>query len=848
MRALRAGLALGLTTMAVAATPAAAAVAIAPEAAACDPWSATFAGGVPTAKEVIGIDLGERDVTTAESDAYLLAVDRASRRVTSGVLARSVQGRPLRYAIVGDDVSDGALRDVRKAAAKLMDPDTSSREAERIAEREKSILWIAGNVHGGEESGTDAALRTLYELADRTDCSARSIRDAAIVVILPTQNPDGREADARRNAYGFDMNRDWFARTQPETDGKIEFVRRYPPVLFVDAHEMGNSGGYFFPPNADPIYHEIHDDAVNWINDIYGAAMQDEFSRRGIPFFNYNVYDMFYAGYGDTVPANGFGAAGMTYEKTSGHPAPRRVFEQYLTQWTTLTQAAANKELILTEWHASWVDAVEQGEDGRLERNIVVEPGNEVLEEVPDIRVRHYFIREERGKQREVRSLVRRLQRMDVEVRQLTRSLTVRDFTAYGRRARSTTLPAGTYWVPMAQRQKHWVQSMLNESTYTPVGYAYDVVGWSNALLFNVSGGYSGERLNPRSEPVREVRDPGHDRIRRAPRVALYSMSPQFTRGIESSGWLRWLLDDWGLRFTDVTAQEIAAGALDRYDVLLVPDGYALVDPDFPEDPYGYDDLGEAGRAALTDWVSEGGRYVGYSDGAVLASALGISSGEFTLGDDEGFSTPGSLLRIANEDRRSPLTEDVGDFAWAMHLGDYVMRTDDEDAVAMAFPRAGSEDFFVSGEAEGAEALGDTAAVLDERVGRGRTVSFSFDPNFRAFTDGTQKLLRNAILGDAPRGGDRTARAARVAAAAATRRLDVVRAPVRVVVKPRAAAAARRLVAAQGVRYRVVRARGRVTFLLSNPADASGDEHPFARELAGKLKAANVKVLAYRAP
>jgi hypothetical protein len=42
---------------------------------------------------------------------------------------------------------------------------------------------------------------------------------------------------------------------------------------------------------------------------------------------------------------------------------------------------------------------------------------------------------------------------------------------------------------------------------------------------------------------VHELRDPGHERIRRAPRVALYSMSPQFTRGIESSGWLRWLLD-----------------------------------------------------------------------------------------------------------------------------------------------------------------------------------------------------------------------------------------------------------------------------------------------------------------
>ena len=85
-----------------------------------------------------------------------------------------------------------------------------------------------GNVHGGEESGTDAELRVLYELADRDDCAARQILDNALVGIIPTQNPDGREAETRQNSYGFDMNRDWFARTQPETDAKLELLRQYP--------------------------------------------------------------------------------------------------------------------------------------------------------------------------------------------------------------------------------------------------------------------------------------------------------------------------------------------------------------------------------------------------------------------------------------------------------------------------------------------------------------------------------------------------------------------------------------------------------------------------------------------
>src|SRR4029453_8129887 len=96
------------------------------------------------------------------------------------------------------------------------------------------------------------------------------------------------------------------------------------------------------------------------------------------------------------------------------------------------------------------------------------------------------------AKAHEVRALVRRLQRMDVKVYRLKEPLAVPDFKAYGRPPGPARLPAGTYWVPMAQAQKHWVQAMLNEDTYTPFPYFYDVTGWSNPLLFNLRGGNSG--------------------------------------------------------------------------------------------------------------------------------------------------------------------------------------------------------------------------------------------------------------------------------------------------------------------------------------------------------------------
>jgi hypothetical protein len=670
-------------------------------------------------------------------------------------------------------------------------------------------------------------------------------------VILPTQNPDGREADTRRNAYGFDMNRDWFARTQPETDGKLELLRSYPPVVFVDAHEMGNRAGYFFPPNADPIYHEISGEAIGWINGLYGPAMQRTFDARGIPYFNYASYDLFYMGYGDTVPATGFGAAGMTFEKTDSDPTRKRVEEQYLTQWTTLSEAATHKQDVLTGWHRSWVDARDQGMAGELEPNEVVQPDNTVQQQVPDITVRQYFIRaDDPAKARDVQALVRRLQRMDVEVRQLTAPLAVPDFTPYGRATRAEQLPAGTYVVSLGQRQKHWVQAMLNEDTYTPFPYFYDVTAWSQPLLFDIAGGYSGQQLDMQTAAVPALDAPAVPAPPAdPPSIALYSMSPQFSRGIESSGWLRWLLDHWGLDYDEISADEIAGRALDGVDVLLVPDGYATRDPSFKGEPYGLKDLGPAGQSAIREWVQGGGRYVGWLDGAVLAAAVGVSSATFEDAEALGISSPGSLVRTA-VDAGSPLADGVGAFAYSFWDSRYVMRANHAPA-PLRFPDAGTEDFFVSGYADGVQALGGSAAVVDERVGSGRTVAFGFEPNFRAFTDGTQRVLRNAILGDDPAvagiASVRARSAARAAARRSARRLRSAHSPARLVVAARGERAARRVLRRKGLHARVVRAPRRTTFLIGTRG-RSGDELPWARGLETALRRGHVPVVMYRVP
>ena len=811
--------------------------------ASCDPFLTppSFRGVTPKAETVLGFPLGSREVTSAESDRYVDAVAAASDRVVSGTLGFSVEGRPLKYAIVGrpQNVTAAGLAAVKSNARTLMNPATPDATAVGLAASSPAILWVASNVHGGEESGTDASLRVLYELADRDDCAAAEILDNAIVVILPIQNPDGREADTRRNHYSFDMNRDWFARTQPETDAKIELIKQYPPVLFIDDHEMGTKT-FFFPPNADPVYHEVSEEVLGWINGIYGASMQAEFDRQRIPYFNYTTYDFFGVYYGDTVPANGFQAAGMTFEKHSGDPISVRLYEQYVAQWTSLFQAGLNKERILSEWHDAWVDALAQGQAGQLEPNGVVDPRNKIETQIPTAPIRNYFVRADTpSKAADVQSLIRRLQRMEVDVYTLSEPLSVPDFREYGRAARATTLPAGTYWIPLAQRQKHWIQAMLNETTYPPVNFFYDVSGWSQPLLYNVAAGFSGaQQLAPKGALVAPLAEPAGPTVPANPPTIAVLQTSNSSGAIESAGWLSYLFEkEWHVGYRFVTGAEIASGALADVDVLIATEGNAVV---------ALQSLGNVGRGVLRDWVNAGGTMIGFRGGAELEARLGISTAVMKQSHAD---IPGSLLRVS-VNQSSPLAAGIGAFDWVMFDYDNVM-TAQRGVVPAAFPAFSSPDFFVSGFADGANRLSGSAAVVDEAVGAGRAVAFSTDPNYRAWTKGAQKLLWNTLFGADPWPGTfALAGSAERAKAESNAKSAAESLPptdtIWISVHSRDAARTESIIRRYTTAYTIDQATGKVTYLLANPAGLAADEHPYIPLLSQDLLDANIDVVSLR--
>jgi hypothetical protein len=81
-----------------------------------------------------------------------------------------------------------------------------------------------------------------------------------------------------------------------------------------------------------------------------------------------------------------------------------------------------------------------------------------------------------------------------------------------------------------------------------------------------------------------------------------------------------------------------------------------------------------------------------------------------------------------------------------LNAGDPLLRA--TEGVAGRHPARGSP--LRSGYAEGVGALRGTPAIVDQPVGAGRTVLFTFDPAFRAAVEGTELLLANALLGRRP--------------------------------------------------------------------------------------------------
>ncbi|MEE2669963.1 MAG: M14 family zinc carboxypeptidase [Gemmatimonadota bacterium] len=362
---------------------------------------------IPTLEEVVGHDFREEVTPPDEIVRYLNALQAAAPERTHLIhYANSWEDRPLFMLVIGSVDRIARLDETLAGLRQLADPrGLAQADADRLLADLPVVTALVHGIHGNEISSSGAALAEAYHLlAAQGDMRVDRILNESLVLIDPSENPDGRarfvmqnksaqarwpdqatwsaEHDepwpgGRGNHYMFDINRDVFIQSQPETRGKINVFREYTPHIVVDLHEMGGNSTYFFPPTAPPSNPWFTEQQLS-LMDVFGEANAAEFDRRGFSYFNRATYDAFYPGYVDMWPMT-HGALGMTYEQASARALVLRrddgdlltygdgVLHHFTAAIQTAETAAINRERILRDYLAFRRSAVTLGNQGPAE-------------------------------------------------------------------------------------------------------------------------------------------------------------------------------------------------------------------------------------------------------------------------------------------------------------------------------------------------------------------------------------------------------------------------------------------------------------------------------------------------
>ncbi|PHY09782.1 MAG: peptidase M14 [Acidobacterium sp.] len=480
---------------------------------------------IPTIKQVLGHDHGEV-ITPPEGIAqYLQALQKAAPTRTRLIeYAKSWEGRPLWLLVVGSVDRIAKLDQVKANLRRFADPrSVSAADGDRLARELPVVVWLVHGVHGNEISSADAALAEAYHLlASQGDAGVDAVTRDALVLIDPMQNPDGRarfvfqnlhgraaapdsapysaEHDepwpgGRVNHYNFDMNRDWFAQSQPETRGRIRIGLEYVPQVTVDLHEQGGDNAYYFAPPADPLNpHITKSQIAAW--ELIGRANGARFDERGWAYYIREVYDAFYPGYGDSWPTFQ-GSIGMTYEQASarglafarsdGDTLTYRdgVMHHFNAAITTAITAARNRERLMRDYLDYRRSAIAEGEKGPIREYLIV-PGQDPSR--ADL-------------------LARNLATQGIDVRRAD------ELIKLGTR----TLPIGTYLVSNAQPTARMARNLLDPRTEQPAEFIrkqeerrkmrlndqiYDITAWNLPMLFDVEMVTSATAVSVKATPV----------------------------------------------------------------------------------------------------------------------------------------------------------------------------------------------------------------------------------------------------------------------------------------------------------------------------------------------------------
>lgn len=183
----------------------------------------------------------------------------APGKMVRGTVGRTTLGREVPYIV--------ASRPLVPTAA----------EARRSG---RPIVYVQGNIHGGEVEGKESLQALLRDLVLDPK---RNALDSIVLIAVPIYNADGNEVwgpqaqqrseqdgpailGQRPNGAQLDLNRDYVKNEAPETAGSLAMFRSWDPDVFVDLHTTNGS---------------YHGYALTYAPSLHPAAMLDRLAPAG---------------------------------------------------------------------------------------------------------------------------------------------------------------------------------------------------------------------------------------------------------------------------------------------------------------------------------------------------------------------------------------------------------------------------------------------------------------------------------------------------------------------------------------------------------------------------------------
>jgi hypothetical protein len=459
-----------------------------------------YSAAVPRPFEPIGFKIGDRHITSGEVVRYIQAIDASSDRVQSGIYGETYDGRQLPYAVVSSPKNLARLDEIVKQNRKNVFDSSAVSDAD--LERMPLILWIGGGVHGNEASGVESCLMTLYHLAADQRSETRDLLDKMVVIVAPMYNPDGRDRFAnwvnaqrgknaladgqdtehsepwpggRTNKYWFDLNRDWFPLTQPESAGRHQLVMKFRPQVILDYHEQGGEN-YFFQPGVQSRVNPFTPKANQEFTFKFARYFAKAMEGAGEGYYTEERYDDFYIGKGSTYP-DVIGSIGILFEQASSRSLLRPTGDGVLSFAHTVRNQVVTSLASLEAGRDMRVELLRYQRDFFGRNRLPAESGS-------------YFVRDDNAG----RELVNMLLPHEIEV--------------YAK--------SGGFVIPRGQPLNRLLSAMFEEQLKFDDKLFYDISSWSlkhvteAEVTVVVSGSEGAKRVMEPLKPVSSFGDEAH--------------------------------------------------------------------------------------------------------------------------------------------------------------------------------------------------------------------------------------------------------------------------------------------------------------------------------------------------